>query len=85
MSLESSKKSDIYDKMLAEETPQAPGSELEKEEDRGFNPFKTVIKFAPEPINNRFSYEPKQELNHICLCYEICNEERCPCFFAKDE
>lgn len=46
MSLESSKKSDIYDKMLAEELPKGSQS-LEQEEEENFNPFKTMLKVRP--------------------------------------
>jgi hypothetical protein len=51
MSLESSQKSDIYEKMLAEDNPLPFLAELSPrrgaEEEGGFNPFKSMIKFAP--------------------------------------
>ena len=88
MSLESSKKSDIYEKMLVEDAPPPFLLTLgypPREEENNFNPFKTTFKYTPEPINNRMSYEQKEDIEHTCTCYISCNEENCPCFRFKEE
>lgn len=71
--------------MLAEDKPRRNESSSNREEEKEFNPFKTTIKLMPEHHQNRFSYDQRQEVNHICTCYETCNEENCPCFHAKEE
>jgi len=72
MSLERSKKSsDLYEKMLAEDV-EIVERPVQKQYGSGFNPFKTCFK-VQEMDDEDHSHVVKVEIEHICLCYRICN------------
>jgi hypothetical protein len=78
MSLESGRKSDIYDKLLdinpSEISRQSMGSILEQNNYYAYGNYNEGLK-----LGLRKSDEDNSTLNHACKCYTECEWLSCPC------
>lgn len=78
MSIESDRKSDIYDRMLEENSYTANHLNM-------WNRNSTDNNLNNEWNIPRRNSEEQRSMRHSCDCYPSCLGQECPCFLARDE
>jgi hypothetical protein len=74
MSLESGRKSDLLDKLLAEEVK--PPSYFRQSLGGNLPSNNSVVL----PLERQNSDKQGIQINHTCSCYSVCDRNNCPCF-----